>query len=183
MRITNAHTAYITNKIILDMANCTFVDIVETMEAMTGCIKEELDIEVAKENALNERTNELLEEQEDEIEFMQIDRRNMFFLIKKKLASEYDFLLNREDRFNFLAHKILLRLIDEDLINFNVSENRIKNLIFQSIESYLKNYDSIEDTVLLKLENYKKKLIPGTEEYEIIFDKLYLEELRKKGLA
>lgn len=181
MRLSSNHTLYLTNKILIDIANSSFVSIVETMDAMSDIVKKELDTEVAKEDALNERVRELLDEQEDEIEFMQIDRRNMFFLIKKKLASEYDFLLNREDRFNLLAQKILLALVEADLINFNVSENRVKNLIYTSIENYLKSYDEIEDIVLSKLDNYKKKLISGTEEYELLFDRLYQEELRKKG--
>lgn len=182
MRITSTHTQYITNKILLDLVNSNFVDIVETMDALRPFIKGELDAEVAKEDTLNERVKELLDEQEDEIEFMQIDRRTMFYLIKKKLADEYDFLLNREDRFNYIAQKILLKLIDEDLINFNVSENRVKNLIYNAMQSYLSSYDSLEDIVLEKMDSFQKKLISGTQEYELVFERLYQEELRKKGL-
>lgn len=182
MRITSTHTKYITNKILLDLANSNFVEIVETMDALRPIISEELDLEVAKENALNERVNELLTEQEDEMEFMQVDRRSMFYLVKKKLATQYDFLLNKEDRFNFIAQKILHRLIDADLINFSVSENRLKNLIYNSIEEYLKSYDKLEDLVLEKMDSFKKRLVAGSEEYELVFDRLYQEELRKKGL-
>jgi hypothetical protein len=33
-----------------------------------------------------------------------------------------------------------------------------------------------------KIKNYKRKLIPGTEDYDLIFKRLYEEELIKKGL-
>ena len=73
-----------------------------------------------------------------------------------------------------------------DLINFGVSENRVKNLIFAAIDDYLKSYEKIEDIVFEKIdkmqENRSKKLVVGSEEYELIFDKLYQEELRKKGM-
>lgn len=103
-------------------------------------------------------------------------------MIKKKLASEFKFMLDKEDRYNNLAHKVLENLVNEDLINYNVSENRVKNLIFSSIMTYLKEYENLEDLVYEKISNYKRKLIPGSEEYELVFEKLYQEELRKKGL-
>ena len=40
----------------------------------------------------------------------------------------------------------------------------------------------IEDIVIEKIEGYKRTLIPGTEEYDMVFEKLYEEELRKKGM-
>ncbi|EEP6734028.1 DUF507 family protein, partial [Campylobacter jejuni] len=51
-----------------------------------------------------------------------------------------------------------------------------------SIESYLKIYEKLEDEVYEKISNYKTKPIPGSEEYDLIFEKLYQEELRKKGM-
>ena len=45
-----------------------------------------------------------------------------------------------------------------------------------------KIYDKAEEAVIDKLKKYKRKLIYGTEEYEIVFSKLYEEELRKRGL-
>ena len=50
------------------------------------------------------------------------------------------------------------------------------------IEEYLKSYEKIEDEVIEKIEGYKRKLIPGTEEYELVFEKLYEEELRKQDM-
>ena len=55
-------------------------------------------------------------------------------------------------------------------------------MIYSAIENYLKQYESIEDIVADRLENYKKKVIPGTDEYDLIFEKLYEEELSKRGM-
>jgi len=182
MRIRLPHIPYITNKIMLDLTNSSFVIIKDQAEKLNSCIKHILENDVLKERKLDEKVKELLENQEDEIQLMQIDRKNMFWLVKKKLASEFDVILNLQDRHNHLAHQILNALIEEDFINFIVSENRVRNLIFSSIESYLKIYENIEDEVYEKISKYKTKPVAGSEEYELIFEKLYQEELRKKGM-
>ena len=68
------------------------------------------------------------------------------------------------------------------MIDYKVSENRLKTIIYNAIEEYLKSYQKIEDEVYEKIDGYKQKLIPGTEEYELVFEKLYEEELRKRGM-
>lgn len=182
MRIKLPHVPYIANKIVLDITNSSFIEIKDQLEKLHHHIKSILEQDLANEKKLDERARELLERQEDEMELMQVDRKNMFWLVKKKLAPEYGVIFDREDRHNHIAHQILSCLVEEDCINFIVSENRVKNLIFSSIDEYLKTYESIEDVVYDKISNYKSKPVPGSEEYELIFEKLYQEELRKKGM-
>lgn len=182
MKIKLAHIPYITNKISLDMLNCGFIKIVGTLDEIKKIISIVLENNANIEKNLEAKANELLEEKELEIDMMQIDRRNMFWLIKKNLAEQSGFELNYDDRFNKLAHNIMDKLIDEDIINFNVSENRVKNVIFNAIDEYLKSYSKIEDIVYDKISNYKREIVPGSEEYELIFEKLYQEELRKLGM-
>lgn len=186
MRIKAPHIPYISNKIVLDIANASFVDIKDTLESLNATATAILESDIAKEKRLDERVREILDEQEEEMHFYQADRKSMFWLIKKKLAPEFGVIFSVEDRHNQLAHLILSEFVENDLINFNVSENRVKNLIFSAIEDYLKSYEKIEDIVLEKIdkmqESRTKKLVAGSEEYELIFDKLYQEELKKKGM-
>lgn len=182
MRIKLPHIPYIANKIMLDIVNSSFIEIKDQLEKLNQSVKNVLEKDAMNEKKLDERVKELLEEQEEEMELMQVDRKNMFWLVKKKLANDFGVILNSEDRHNHLAHQILNELIENDFINFVVSENRVKNLIFLSIENYLKIYEKLEDEVYDKISNYKTKPIPGSEEYELIFEKLYQEELRKKGM-
>ncbi len=182
MKIKMPHAPYIANKISIDLLHCGFVTLTSGIEPIIKVAHENIVKELQKEVSLEERVNELLDENEDDIEFMQVDRRNMFWLIKKKLASKYGVILSYEDRFSDLAHKILNEIYDDDLISYSVSENRVKNVIFNAIENYIKSFENIEDIVIEKISHYKRKLIPGSEEYELIFEKLYEEELRKKGM-
>ncbi|EHK8877555.1 DUF507 family protein, partial [Campylobacter coli] len=128
MRIKLPHIPYIANKMMLDIANSSFVEIKDQLEKLKVCIIEVLEKDILNERKLDERVKELLEQQEDEMELMQVDRKNMFWLVKKKLAPEFGVILNSEDRHNHLAHRILEELIENDYINFVVSENRVKNL-------------------------------------------------------
>ncbi len=182
MKIGKPHAPYIANKIAIDLLNSTFIKMSFGIESVSNTAKKLIEEDIMKEVALEERVYEIMEENEDEMEFMQVDQRNMFWLIKKKLAGEYNVVLSYEDRYSDLSHKILDELIQNDLIEFKVSENMVKNIIFGSIENYINRFEDIEDIVIDKIKNYKRKIIPGSEEYDIVFEKLYQEELKKIGM-
>ncbi|ULO00767.1 DUF507 domain-containing protein [Campylobacter sp. RM5004] len=182
MRIRQPHIPYVSNKISLDLLNSNFIKLVNGLEPAKEVITKIITALVLKEKSLDEKVNEILAEQENQMDLMQVDRKNMFWLLKKKLADEYKIQMNYEDRYNALSHAILDALVDEDLINFNVSENRVKNVIYSSMIEYLKTYEDIEDLVYDKISNYKRKIIPGSEEYDLIYEKLYEEELKKRKM-
>ena len=182
MKLSSAHAPYIANKIGIDLANVPFVEVTRGIEPVIGKAKEVIETDIKNERALEERVNELIEEKEDEIEFMRADVHQLFWMIKKKLAPEYGVILNYEERYSDLSHKILNELWEEDLIDYSVSENQVRGVIFKAIEDYMKSFEQIEDIVLEKISHYKRKLIPGTEEYDLIFERLYEEELRKRGM-
>ncbi|MCR4942496.1 MAG: DUF507 family protein [Campylobacter sp.] len=182
MRIKLPHAPYIAQKIAIDLLGSGFVTLSSGIEPIAKVANEILQNDIQKERALEERVNELLEKNEDEMEVMQVDRKNMFWLIKKKLSNEFGVIVSYEDRFSHVAHEILDEMMKNDLIDFNVSENRVKNIIYTSIDNYLKSYEKIEDEVLTKMDGYKRKLIPGTEEYDLVFERLYQDELKKRGM-
>lgn len=182
MRIKLPHAPYIARKIALDLFNSGLVNFASGIDPVAKVATEILEDDIKKERALEERVSELLEENETEMEFMQVDRKNMFWLVKKKLADDFGVILSYGDRYNNLSHIILEQIWKRNLIDYSVSENRMRNIIFGSIESYLKTYEEIEDIVIEKLENQTKKLIPGTEEYDLTYERFYKEELIKKGM-
>jgi len=182
MRLSSAHAPYIANKIGIDLTNAAFVEIKRGIDPLIKKIREVIEEDIKKERMLDDRVNELIEEREDEIEFMRADVRQLFWMIKKRLAPEYGVILNLEERYNDISHKILNELWEEDLIDYSVTENQVRGVIFKAIDSYMRSFEQIEDTVIEKISNYKRKLIPGTEEYDIVFERLYEEELRKRGM-
>ncbi len=182
MKIRLPHAPYIANKIAIDLLNCGFVTMLKSVEPVVKVAEDLIAADIKKETALEERVGEILEQNEDEMEFQRVDRRNMFWLIKKKLAKEYGVILSYEDRYNELAHHILETSWKNNLIEYAVSENRVKNVVYSSIESYIESFQAIEDSVAEKISHYKRKLVPGSEEYDLIFEKLYEEELRARGM-
>ncbi|MBP9565903.1 MAG: DUF507 family protein [Sulfurospirillum sp.] len=182
MKIRLPHAPYIANKIAIDILNCGFVTMFKGLEPVVKVAEDLIVEDIKKETALEERVIEILDQNEDEMEFQRVDRRNMFWLIKKKLAREFGVILSYEDRYNEVAHKILETCWKQGLIEYNVSENRIKNVVYMAIESYVEHFQEIENEVADKIANYKRKLVPGSEEYDLIFEKLYEEELRRRGM-
>lgn len=182
MKIPVPHSPYIANKISIDLLNSGYATFTKGVEPIKKCAQIIIEEELEKERSLEQKVEEILEENEDEMEFMQIDRRSMFWMIKKKIAKDYDVILSYEDRFNNVAHIILDKLWSEDLMNYSVTENLMKNVIYQSIESYIQGFEDIEQAVIDKIDNMKRKLIPGTDEYNTVFERLYREELQRKGM-
>ncbi|CZE47738.1 DUF507 family protein [Campylobacter geochelonis] len=182
MRIRLPHIPYISRKIAIDMLNSGFITFSSGIESVAQVADEILREDVAKERALDEKVNEILDDKSEDMHIMQVDKKSMFWLVKKRLAEESGLILNHEDRYNSLSHKILEVSWKRNLIDYKVSENRAKNVIYLSIEGYLKSYEDIEDAVIDKIDNLSKKLIAGTEEYDLTFERYYEDELKRRGM-
>lgn len=182
MKLRKQHSPYIARKITKDLINTDFIEIRKEKSSITEICENFLNEDIQKEIELDEAVNEILENQEEEIEFYKADFRQLFWMTKKRLANEYGVNLNYEDRFSNIAHKIMDFLYEEDYIHFEVNDNQVKNIIANSINDFMKGYDEADSIAYEKIKNYKRKLIPGTEDYDIVFNRLYEEELIKKGL-
>jgi len=182
MRISLKTVPHIANKIAVDLNKSGVVTMTQGLERVAQEAQKVFEQNIKQEMALEEKVNEICDENEEQIEFMLADERQLFFMIKKKLAPEYGIILDYEERYSDLAHKILDELYEEDLINFDVTENRIKNIIYNAIASFIAESSEIDDAVVTKIKSYKKRYIPGTDEYDILYEKLYKEELQKRGM-
>ena len=182
MRISLKTVPYISDRIAIELSRSGIVTMTQGLERVSQEAQKVLTQNIKQEMALEEKVNEICEENEEQIEFMLVDERQLFFMIKKKLAPEYGVILDYEERYSDVAHKILNELYEEDLINFDVTENRIKNIIYNAITSFIAESSQIDDAVVKKIKTYKKRYIPGTDEYDILYEKLYREELQKRGM-
>lgn len=181
MKLKLSHIPYIANKIAIDIANSNLLELKTSLEKINQIAKVVLEEDLKKESQIDAKAKEILEENLENIEFMRADEKQMFWMIKKQIAQDNNFSLSWEDRYNEVSHKMLDELILEGYIKIKVSENLVKNLIFKSIDMYAQIYGDIEGAVIDKIKNYKRKLLVGTDEYELMFDKMYQEELRRRG--
>lgn len=183
MKVSLKTVPHISSKIAIDLNKSGVVTMTKGLEAVAHEAEKVLLENIKQEMALEEKVHDIVDDNEDQIEFYLADERQLFFMIKKKLAPEYGIILNYEERYSDLSHKILDELYEEDLIHFEVSENRIKNTIYNSITSFIANNDEIENAVRDRISSYKRTIIPGTDDYEILYEKLFHEELQKRGMA
>jgi len=182
MKLKKQHSPYIARKITKDIVNSDFIEVRKEKDNITQESERILNEDIQKEIELDEVVDELLEKQEEEIEFYKADYRQLFWMTKKRMANEFGVNLNFEDRFSNIGHNIMDYLYEEDFIHFTVNDNQVKNLIANSISEFIKGYEEADTAAYEKIKTYKRKLIPGTEDYNIVFNRLYEEELIKKGL-
>ena len=184
MLIKEAQVPFIARKVAYDLLNSNLVTFPKGIDNAIKEIEEIIMDDVLWEREIEEKAREILSEQEEENEFLfyDVDRREVFKLIKKKIAEEEGFNLNRTDRIDDLSHFLVKELWDKEFIDYDVRDGKIKNIIFKSIMEFLNREKEAREVTYEKIENYKRPLIPGTEEFELVFQRLYEQELRKRGL-
>jgi hypothetical protein len=182
MRLKPQQTGYVATKVGIDLANAPFITMPKGRDAVVEAVKEIIDENLKKERALDEKVKEIIDENYDEIEFQHADERQLFFMIKKKMAPDYGVIMNYDDRYNDLAHTILDELYENYLVEYDINENQVKNVIFKAFKAFADAFDEIDDIVYEKIKNMKREVIPGSQDYELLYERLYQEELSKRGM-
>ncbi len=182
MRLKPKQAGYVASKIGIDLANAPFISLPKGKDAVVKVCKEIIDENLRKEKRLDAKVEELLLENEEEIEIQHVKERELFFLIKKRLAPEYGVIINYDDRYNEISHTILDELYENYLIDYSVNDNQVRNVIFKAFKAFANAYDEIDSIVYEKIKKMKKEYIPGSIEYDLIYDRLYREELQKRGM-
>lgn len=182
MKVSLKVVPHIARKIAVELNKSGVITMTKGLEPIIDESQKVLNNYVKKEMALEQKVNEICSANEEEIEFMNADGRQLFYMIKKKLAPEFGVILDYEERHSDMAHKILDELYEEDLINFDVTENRVKNIIYNAITAFISEASELDNTIMSKIKTYKKRYIPGTDEFDILYEKLYKDELIKRGM-
>lgn len=181
MKLKPQHAQFLAERIILDLSHSNLVSIISPLPNLNRLATEIIKADMQEEQSIEFKARELLQAHQDEIDEDEVNEKQLFAMIKKQLAKDRGFLLSYKERYSQLAHDILDALFEESYINFNVSENVAKSFVVESIDAYFDFHEHAYDNAVEKIKNYKRKLIPGSEEYELIFTKLYEEELNKRG--
>ncbi|ACM18770.1 hypothetical protein Geob_0401 [Geotalea daltonii FRC-32] len=84
-----------------------------------------------------------------------------------------------EDRISHIAHKIYDKLWRDDLADFP-DEARSLNAIKDSIAAFFSVAEDIDQAVRKKLASYSQAKVPGSREWEVLYQKHYAEELAKR---
>ena len=182
MRLKPKHSRFIASKIARDLANTPFITLPKGVDRVAEVAKMVIDENLEKERKLDTKVKELMEANEEEIAIQHVKERELFFMIKKRLASDYGVIMDYDERYTEVSYNILNELYEEYLIDYDVNDNQVRNIIFKSFRDFAKSYDEIDDIVYDKIRGMKKEYIPGTIEYDLLYDKLYEEELIRRGM-
>ncbi len=184
MLIKEAQVPFIARKAAYDLLGSGYVTFPKGIDNAIKEMEEIIMDDALWEREIEDKSREILSKQEEENEFLfyDVDRREIFKLIKKKIAQEEGFNLIRTDRIDDLSNFLLKELWDKELIDYDVRDGKIKNIIFNSMMEFLNRERDARDATYEKIEHYKRPLIPGTEEFELVFQRLYEQELKKRGL-
>jgi hypothetical protein len=86
-----------------------------------------------------------------------------------------------EDRISHIAHKIIEKLWRDDLADFP-DEARTLNAVKESISAYFALTGEVDQAVRQKLASYSQAKVPGSRDWDILYQKFYREELDKRKL-
>jgi hypothetical protein len=84
-----------------------------------------------------------------------------------------------EDRISHLAHRILDKLWRDDLADFP-DEGRALATVKGSITSCFAVAEEVDQAVRKKLASYSHAKVPGSREWEVLYEKFTREEMAKK---
>jgi len=87
--------------------------------------------------------------------------------------------LSRE-KINHLSHLITNGFLEDENIEIFKADNDIRLEIVRVITEELMLEEEVDNKVRDMLSRYKQKLLEGSREWEIIYQKTYEEEMNKK---
>ncbi len=85
-------------------------------------------------------------------------------------------------RIRHLAREMVRRALDEGIFEVIGSDKAVINSIMETMEKYFSIEDEVYEKVVESLQKRSKKLIPGSMEWEVAFNKAYEEEMSKRLL-
>jgi hypothetical protein len=141
------------------------------------------------ETRVNSEAKELLEKYEREMDKSQIDSHKMFLMIKKKLIRERHLILQSDptltpdDKINHLAHLIQNGLDRDEDVDMKGDGTALLSTIKHVLTMEMQQEEAIRDLVKKRLSSYKKTILEGTDEWDLLYQKTLAEMLNKKGLG
>ena len=86
------------------------------------------------------------------------------------------------DKVNRLAHTIADALATIDSVDFIEDRNTIRMEARRLLEELLKAEEMIDKAARMKIENQKRTIMEGSQEWDILYRKYYNEEVKKLGI-
>jgi len=89
--------------------------------------------------------------------------------------------INR-DKVNKVAHVITDALAEMPNVDFLEDRNTIRLEVRKALEDLLNQEEKIDLAARQKIENQKRTILEGSQEWDILYRKYYNEEVKKLGI-
>jgi len=86
------------------------------------------------------------------------------------------------DKANKVAHVLTDALADMAEVDFLEDRNTIRLEVRKILEALLNQEEKIDQAAKHKIENQKKTILEGSQEWDILYRKYYNEEVKKLGM-
>ena len=94
----------------------------------------------------------------------------------------HDMRLSREKIIR-LSHQITEVLVSSDEVEFVEDRDTIRQQVVQILTNTLREEEKADAEVRKKITSQKKEILEGSEEWDVLYRKYYLDELRRMGIA
>ena len=85
------------------------------------------------------------------------------------------------DKVNKVAHVVTDALAETDDLDFIEDRNTIRLEVRKILEDLLNQEEKIDQAARHKIENQKRTILEGSQEWDILYRKYYNDEVRKLG--
>ena len=86
------------------------------------------------------------------------------------------------DKVNKVAHVVTDALAEMDSLDFIEDRNTIRLEVRKILEEVLNQEEKIDQAARHKIENQKRTILEGSQEWDILYRKYYNEEVKKLGM-
>jgi hypothetical protein len=86
------------------------------------------------------------------------------------------------DKVNKVAHVVSDALAEMDEVDFVEDRNTIRLEARKILEDLLNQEEKIDLAARAKIENQKRTILEGSQEWDILYRKYYNEEVKKLGM-
>ncbi|MGH9530695.1 MAG: DUF507 family protein [Terriglobales bacterium] len=86
------------------------------------------------------------------------------------------------DKVNKVAHGLTDALAGMDEVDFVEDRNTLRLEVRKILEDLLNHEERIDQAARHKIENQKRTILEGSQEWDILYRKYYNEEVKKLGM-
>jgi uncharacterized protein len=86
------------------------------------------------------------------------------------------------DKVNKVAHVVTDALAEMEQVDFIEDRNTIRLEVRKILEELLNQEEKIDHYARQKIENQKRTIVEGSQEWDILYRKYYNEEVKKIGI-